>query len=126
MGTSNTAGSGRIVFSVPDVYGNPVTLREEAWGHIERRHRELRGRQPDIKDTIIAPDAKRLSTERDTCVCYETFGAKGIRVLIEYTGMGHETGVVRGKVITAYPPSPDYGSKVGPLTLLGKAKAGTK
>ena len=126
MGTSSTAGSGKIVFSVPDVYGNSVILREGSWEHIERRHRELRGRQHDVKDAINSPDGKRLSTERDTCVCYETFGAQGIRVLVEYTGKSHEAGTERGKVITAYPPSAGYGSKVGPLTLLGKANAGTE
>jgi len=94
--------------------------------HIEERHPEMTGHEAAIKEAIEAPDARRISTERTTCVAYEAFGtgpaSMGVRVLIEYADSVFESGTTTGKLITAYPLDAARSSKLGPMMVLGKTK----
>ncbi len=82
----------------------------------------MAGRQAEVRAAIEDPDAVRPSTLRGTCIAYEAFGTStasaGVRVMVEYADMTFEGGTSRGKVVTAYPPDPRFGSQVGPAKLL--------
>ena len=42
--------------TVQSVFGVPVRLPPERWGHIERRHPELKGELGKILETVSSPD----------------------------------------------------------------------
>lgn len=120
MESSTTPG--QIKRNGTDRYGNYVSVTDRTLKHIAKRHPDMYGHESAVMDTVEDPDGERFSTERDTCIIYESFGTgpggSGIRVLVEYDDTLYTSGMISGKVITAYPPDPKYTSKVGPLRIL--------
>jgi hypothetical protein len=86
--------------------------------HIVADH-GLVGYVSQIQKTVEQPDVIKESTASRFCYVFETVGtAPGglpLRVIVDYADTNIMKGGIPGKVLTAYPASPDRRSKVGRL-----------
>jgi len=106
------------VFSVPDLFGNLVTLRQQTWvehiidpdiGH----HPGMAGYENLVKDTIQSPYQIKPCTDNNTRFAYcssplDGPEGTGIHVLVQMDSVGDlRKGNLNGTVITSYDVYPN-------------------
>jgi hypothetical protein len=91
-----------VKFTATDVFGNTVTGESVAWNHVEKRHKEMIGREDQVRGAIEQPTSVHKGNTPDTMVFNgEPFAAGFWRgystiAVVEYTK--NNTGYLR----TAY------------------------
>jgi hypothetical protein len=70
--------------TVTDPLGRAIVLHEGTWfGHILRRHPEMRGTRPQVEQTIRQPREIRLSTyDADCRTCYSDIVRAGMMIAV--------------------------------------------
>ena len=81
-----------------DPLGRSITLHDRTWyGHILKRHSEMRGRRAQVESSVRDADAVHFSSYDPDCrVCYRGTGTGGIMMAVVID-------VVQGLVRTGIP-----------------------
>ncbi len=88
------------IFEVTSRLGTKIRLSETQRGHIEARHKELRGQLDKMKLTLVEPDAVYHSVPEATYHYYKKFSSTPVSEKFLLLVAKHEDG--EGFIITAF------------------------
>jgi hypothetical protein len=93
------------IWRAVDQLGREVILTDVGWAHILVGHREMPGREADVRVAVERADFIRRDADRADREChYRRTGPGGLmlKVVVAY-GTARASGAETGMVITAYP-----------------------